>query len=93
VSENQPSLQPVSVPPKSHEISSWQTAYEKTMWELDKEKLLTLIHATEQALIFRWLELTDEPKHKTEREAMDHACNDLLRIKIHKLGWPEPLGL
>ena len=93
MSENQPSLQPGSVQPKSPEISSWQTAYEKTMWELDQEKLLTLIHATEQALILRWLELTDEPKHKAERETMDDACHDLWRIKVRKLGWPAPRGL
>jgi hypothetical protein len=59
MSENQPSLQVSSV--ASVEIPSWKTAYEKTMWELDKEKLLALIHAAEGELFERWQELGDFP--------------------------------
>jgi hypothetical protein len=90
VSESQPSLQPVFVPPKSREISSWQTEYEKTLWELDEEKLLSLIHATEGALFRRWQELGNDPGHTQERIGMEAAAEDLLALKIHKLGWPNP---
>jgi hypothetical protein len=61
MSENEPSLQPSSIPPNSAEIPSWKTAYEKTMWELDKETLLALIHAAEGELFERWQELGDLP--------------------------------
>jgi hypothetical protein len=88
VSENQPSLQASS--PDSAEIPSWKTAYEKTMWELDNEKLLALIHAAEGELFERWQELGDSPAHARERAAMKIAADDLLAIKIHKLGWPDP---
>jgi hypothetical protein len=88
VSENQPSLQVSSVP--SVEIPSWKTAYEKTLWESDAEKLLTLIHAAESALFDRWLDLGDGPAHARERSAMKIAAEDLLAIKIHRLGWPDP---
>jgi hypothetical protein len=90
VSENQPSLQPPSIPPNSTEIPSWKTAYEKTMWELDKEKLLALIHAAEGELFERWQELGDTPDHIKERAAMKIGADDLLAIKIHRLGWPDP---
>ena len=90
MSETQPSVQPSSIPPNSTEIPSWKTAYEKTMWELDKEKLLALIHAAEGELFERWQELGDGPAHTRERAAMKIAADDLLAIKIHRLGWPDP---
>jgi hypothetical protein len=90
VSENQPSLQPASVQPKSREISSWQAAYEKTMWELDKEELLRLVQAAEGALFDRWRELGNDPAYRQERLAMEAAAEDLLAVKIRKLGWPNP---
>jgi hypothetical protein len=90
VSENQPSLQPSSVPPNAVEIPSWKTAYEKTVSEVDKEKLLTLIHVTEGALFERWQELGSDPAYTPERVAMKIAADDLLAIKIRRLGWPDP---
>jgi hypothetical protein len=90
VSENHPSLQASSVPPNSAEIPSWKTAYEKTMWELDKNRLLALIHAAESELFERWRELGDDPAHTRERVAMKIAADDLLAIKIRRLGWPDP---
>lgn len=90
MSENQPSLEPFSPPPNTVEIPVWKAAYEKTVWELDQEKLLALIHATEGALFKRWLELGSDPGHTQERAAMKMAADDLLAIKIHRLGWPDP---
>ena len=88
MSENQPSIQVSSVPPV--EIPSWKTAYEKTMWEPDKQKLLESIHAAEGELFERWQELGDSPAHTRERAAMKIAADDLLAIKIHRLGWHNP---
>jgi hypothetical protein len=90
VSENQPSPQASYVPPDPAEIPSWKTAYEKTTSELDKEKLLALIHAAEDELFERWQELGDSPAHARERAAMKIAADDLLAIKIHRLEWPDP---
>jgi len=86
----QPSLSPLLVPPKFAENPTWKTAYEKTRWELDAEKLLTLVHATEAALFLRWQEIDDLPAYRYERAAMETAAKDLLTIKIRKLGWPDP---
>jgi hypothetical protein len=90
MSEHQPALHPTLSTAKSDEAVPWKTAYEKTVWELDKEKLLALIHATEGALFERWQELGDDPANTRERVAMEAAAEDLLAIKIHRLGWPDP---
>jgi hypothetical protein len=90
MSENQQSLTLPSVPRKSVENPSWKAAYEKTRWESGTEKLLTLLHATEAALFLRWQELEDVPEHREERDEMESAAKDLLAVKIHKLGWPDP---
>jgi hypothetical protein len=90
MSENEPSLQLSPVPSNSAEIPSWKTAYEKTMWEPDKQKLLALIHAAEGELFERWQELGDSLAHTREQAAMKIAADDLLAIKIHKLEWPDP---
>jgi hypothetical protein len=90
MSEHESSLQPFSVPPNSAETPSWKTAYEKTLWEVDGENLLTLIHAAESELFERWKTLGESPADIRERAAMKIAAEDLLAIKIHKLGWPDP---
>jgi hypothetical protein len=90
MSDSPQSLPPPFVPPQSAANPSWKAAYEKTRWELDTEKLLALIHATEAALFLRWQELEDVSAHREEHAAMEAAAKDLLAIKIHKLGWPDP---
>jgi hypothetical protein len=86
MSEKQPSLHVSAIP--SMEIPTWRTAYEKTMCEFDKAKLLALIDAAEGALFLRWQELGDSPDHTQERASMKLASDDLLAFKIHMLGWP-----
>jgi hypothetical protein len=88
MSENQPPLQVSFVPVV--EVPPWKTACEKTMLEPDKQKLLALIHVAEGELFDRWLELAHGPANTRERAAMKIAADDLLAIKIHRLGWPEP---
>jgi len=84
------SLQPAAGPSKAGQPSLWRACYDKTVWESDKVKLLTEIHAAEAALFDRWQELGSEPGHEAERDEMKAASVDLLAIKIHKLGWPDP---
>jgi hypothetical protein len=69
---------------------SWKTVYEKTVWESDTEEVLTSIHATEAALFERWLGISAAEGHDEERGAMKAAADDLLEIKIRRLGWPDP---
>jgi hypothetical protein len=88
------SLQPASLrAPKTLEVPSWKKAYEKTEWEMDVEKLLPLIHATELALVLRGQEIRNNPVESEELSSMKAAAEDLLAIKIHRLGWPDPYSL
>jgi hypothetical protein len=89
MSEHQPSLPPPRVSPKSIR-SPWNLSLERARQESDPEMLLPLIHATEAELYFRWEEMGDDTAHGQERAAMETAAKDLLAIKIHKLGWPDP---
>jgi hypothetical protein len=90
MSEHQPSLQSPLVPGNSDRIPLWKSAYEKTVWESDTKKLLTEIHATEEALFLRFQEIGDDASHAKERVEMEAAAEDLLATKIHRLGWPGP---
>jgi hypothetical protein len=36
----------------------------------------------------RWQEIGNDPAHTQERIAMEAGAEDLLAIKIRKLGWP-----
>jgi hypothetical protein len=82
------SLQSAFAPAKSAQNATWKTAYDRVVWETDAKKLLTEIHAVEEALYLRWQEIDDDASHTKERAAMEAAAEDLLAIKIHKLGWP-----
>jgi hypothetical protein len=61
---------------------------DKCMRESDPEKLVSLVHASEEAIVLRWKEMDSDAGHEKEREEMDGACRDLWAIKIHRLGWP-----
>jgi hypothetical protein len=90
MSEREQSLQPVFIRGKSIQIPAWKEVYERTIWESGTEQLLTLIHITKAALYHRWQELRDGPEDEKERAEMEAAAKELLAIKIHKLGWPDP---
>jgi hypothetical protein len=66
---------------------SWKRQIQKALRENDPEKLVHFVYATENALFFRWQEL-DAKFDKQERAAMRSAADNLLAIKVHKLGWP-----
>jgi hypothetical protein len=84
------SLQTDSAAAAPAQIPSWKAVYEKTRRESDTEKLLTLIHATEAALYLRWQEVGESPADAEELAAMKAAAEELLAIKIQRLGWPNP---
>jgi hypothetical protein len=87
VSDGQ-SLPSAFVPSKATEVPSWKTVYEKTFWELDTQRLLSLIQDTEDLLYLRWQEIGGGHAHWKELAAMKAAAEDLLAIKTHPLGWP-----
>lgn len=66
---------------------SWRRHLQKALRENDPAKLVQFVYATEMALFFRWQELGGQPT-EPERSAMRSAADNLLAIKIYKLGWP-----
>jgi hypothetical protein len=54
------------------------------------EKWLEFVSLMEDVLFVRWQSLGDGPAHDEERLAMKGIADDLLAIKTHELGWPEP---
>ena len=66
---------------------SWKRHIQKALRENDPNRLLHFVYATEIALFFRWQEL-DGKADKQELTAMRSAADNLLAIKVHKLGWP-----
>jgi hypothetical protein len=66
---------------------SWKRHMQKALRENDPDKLVHFVYATELALFFRWQELAGQSS-EPERAAMRSAADNLLAIKIYKLGWP-----
>jgi hypothetical protein len=64
---------------------SWRESYEKAIQELDNRKL-----ETEAGIFKRLQELASSSDHHQERAQIRRISVDLLAIKIHKLGWPDP---
>jgi hypothetical protein len=71
--------------------SSWKEPYLAALREPDKEKLVELVHATELAMFLRQQELANSDDHHEERSETALACENLLTLKTHMLGWPSVL--
>jgi len=54
------------------------------------ERLLHSVSLVEEILFLRWQALGTVEGHNEERDAMQLIADDLLSIKIHKLGWTDP---
>jgi hypothetical protein len=90
MSENQGSLQSrPSLSKNFRDIDSWRAIHEKAVGEMDLEQLLPLVHASEAALYARWHETSGLFASEPELRDMKCACDDLLTIKVRRLGWPD----
>jgi len=90
MSERQESLQPIAISSSPARRPSCGSSIAKTPRESHEEKLLQAVSLVEEILFVRWQSLDKDPAHKDERLAMEAIADDLLAIKIHKLGWPDP---
>jgi hypothetical protein len=68
---------------------NWRDAYKEVLNESPNGHLIAALHAAEAAIFLRSQEL-DGQGDDAEREEMRAASADLLAIKVHKLGWPNP---
>jgi hypothetical protein len=71
-------------PPKPR----WLQLCEEVSAETDGNKLTEMINRAEEAMMMRAEEISHNPDHLDERNAMAQAAENLLVIKTEKLSWP-----
>jgi hypothetical protein len=89
MSEHQQSLQPITIFSSPVRRPSGESSIVKTPPGSHEEKLFQLVSLVEEILFVRWQSLDDDPAHNDERLAMKAIADDLLAVKIHKLGWAD----
>ena len=90
MSQHHQSLPPISISSGPAQRMCNEFSIGKSLQESHEEKLFELVSFVEAILFVRWQSLDDDPAHNDERLAMEAIADDLLAIKIHKLGWPDP---
>jgi hypothetical protein len=88
--EHSQSLQPIAVSSSPARRPSCGSSIAERPRGSHAEKLLQIVSFVEEILFVRWQSLDDDPTHKDERLAMEAIADDLMVVKIHKLGWPDP---
>jgi hypothetical protein len=68
----------------------WLDLYKSCLTETNRDKLEKLVFETEDAIVLRSQELSTEPYLSEEVRALKEAAQQLLELKIKKLGWPDP---
>jgi len=71
---------------------AWRTLYESCISETNPDRLKKLVFQLEEAIVLRYHDLADEPKAFDELQAIKRAAQRLVRLKIERLGWTEPVS-
>jgi hypothetical protein len=90
MSQREQSLQPIAISSCLAQGLSNEFSIDKNRRGSHEERLFDLVSFVEAILFVRWQSLDDDPAHNDERLAMEAIADDLLAVKIHKLGWPDP---
>ena len=90
MSQREQSLQPIAISSCVAQGLCNEFSIGKNRRGSHEEKLFELVSFVEEILFVRWQSLDDDPAHNNERLAMEAIADDLLAIKIYKLGWPDP---
>jgi hypothetical protein len=67
--------------------SIWQRPYRDATQETDAERVAKFVSEVEGAIFLRLQELVVMPNDEESR-AIRAACDELLKIKTQRLGWP-----
>ena len=68
----------------------WRTLYESCISETNPEKLKKLVFQLEEAIVLRYHDIANQPNALDELQAIKRAAQQLLRLKIERLGWLDP---
>ena len=69
--------------------SAWKEAYEKAVHESAGPEIQNAVIAAEGEMFVRLQELGNSSEDEKERDEIRAATEDLLEIKIYRLGWPK----
>ncbi len=67
---------------------SWKDLHALTVDEMNPDRLRILVNGVETAVFVRSQQLTDAPEDRAEKEAIRQVCDELIRIRTERLGWP-----
>jgi hypothetical protein len=77
-----------STPIAEHGAGSWREPVEKALKETDAQRLGELVVQAEVAIYERYEKLQNSPDCDEERRAIKAASDQLLTLKVNRLGWP-----
>jgi hypothetical protein len=66
----------------------WQETFQEALRESNLVRLSAKVQAAEAAIFLRLQELGVLPHHQQELEALQKACEELLKIQTQRLKWP-----
>jgi hypothetical protein len=66
----------------------WQNLLQEASNETDSGRLSEKVQEAETAIFLRLKDLSDLPDNQPELEALQQACEELLKIQTQRLNWP-----
>jgi hypothetical protein len=77
-----------STPIVERGAGTWREPFEKAVKETDLQRLGELVVQAEAAIYKRFEKLRNSPDCDEERSAIKAASDQLLALKVNRLGWP-----
>jgi hypothetical protein len=71
---------------------AWRGALMQARQETNQQTLLELVSEAELAIYRRLQQLVGSPYGYREKQDLQAACDELLRIRTERLGWPSLPG-
>jgi hypothetical protein len=90
MSQSRQPFQPMVISSSPVQRPSGEPVMDRSPQGSNQEKWLEFVSLVEDVLFVRWQNLGNGPADDVERLAMKRIADDLLAIKTHELGWPEP---
>lgn len=73
-------------------MPDWRALHGATLAETNPTLLERLVYETEEAITLRLQELARTSPGSAEISELRAAADQLLSIKVQRLGWPDPLS-
>ena len=74
-------------------MAEWRILYEAAVDEANPGVFERLVYETEDAICWRLRELSGNMSDPLEVNEISEAAKNILKLKIERLGWPNPNSL